>query len=192
MPPVGNDTLRRPPPDLGVPCAFEPFPLAGKSEFRRLASATKSLVNGRVALAACGQKYCIRPKGSLRTPVTYIFSTAGVGYLVSPLQNGHESTSGRAYTMSFQASIQASLLTLVGCPAMAPRRLPTFPQSCSYYFIRSQRFEATVRYSTTAPPSSRVHFGLPSWLYIKRHSAASPWVWMKSRTHVAMCHADFL
>ena len=192
VPPAGSDTLCRPPPDPGVPCAFDRFPLAGNSEFRRLAGATKSLVNGRAALAACGQKYCIVPKGTLRTPTTYILSTAGVGYLVSPLQKGHESTSGKAYTMSFHASSQATLLTLRGCPAMAPRRLPTFPRSCSYFFIRSQRSEATLQYSTTAPPSSRVHFGLPSWLYIRRHSAASPWVWTTSRGHVAMCIANFL
>ena len=192
VPPAGADTLCRPHPDPGVPCAFEPFPLAGNTEFRRLAGATKSLVNGRAALAACRQKYCIGPKGTLRTSITYILSTAGVGYLVSPLQKGHESTSGKAYTMSFQASSQATLLTLRGCPAMAPRRLPTFPRSCSYCFIRSQRTEATVRYSTTAVPSSRVHFGLPYWLYIRRHSATSPWVWTTSRGHVAMCIANFL
>ena len=150
VPPAGADTLCRPPPDPGVPCAFEPFPLAGNTEFRRLAGATKTLVNGRAALAACGQKYCIGPKGTFRTPIAHILSTAGVGYLVSPLQKGHESTSGKAYTMSFQASSHATLLALRGCPAMAPRQLPTFPRSCTCGFIRSQRSEATVRYSTTA------------------------------------------
>ena len=192
VPPAGADTLCRPPPDPGVLCAFDPSPLAGNSEFRRLAGATKSLANGRAALAACGQKYCIVPKGTLRTFSTYILSTVGVGYLVSPLQKSHESTSGKAYTMSFHASSQATLLTLMGCPPMAPRRLPTFPRSCSYFFIRSQRPEATLWYSTTDPPSSRVHFGLPSWLYIRRHSAALPWVWTTSREHVAMCIANFL
>ena len=147
VPPAGADTLCRPPPDPGVPCAFEPFPLAGNSEFRRLAGATKSLVSGRAALAACGQKYCIGPKGTLRTPITYILSTAGVGYLVSPIQKGHESTSGKAYTMSFQASSQGTLLMLRGCPAMAPRRLPTFPRSCSYVL--------------SAPRGLRPPYGIP-------------------------------
>ena len=54
VPPADSDTLYRPPPDPGVPCAFEPFPSAGNSEFRRLANASKSLVNGHATLAACG------------------------------------------------------------------------------------------------------------------------------------------
>ena len=87
-------------------------------------------MNGRAALSAYGQKYCNRPKGCRRTFSTYIFSTEGVGYFVSPLKNGHESTSGKACTMLFQASNQVRLQTLMGCPEMVPRLLPTFPLSC--------------------------------------------------------------
>ena len=115
------------------------MPPAGNSEFRQLQRVTKSLMNGFAAPAACGQKYSNRPKGSLRTFSTYIFSTAALGYLVSPLQNGHESTSGNAYTMLFQASIQATRETMMGCPEMPPRRPTGLPLGCLYRFIRSHR-----------------------------------------------------
>ena len=127
VPPAGNNELRRSNPGLGAPCPIEPVPLACNSEFRRLPGATQSLVNGFAALAACGQKCCNRHKGSFRSFSTYIFSTDGVGYLVAPHHNGHESTSGKAYTMLFQSSLQATGQTLMGCPEMAPRRPPSFP-----------------------------------------------------------------
>ena len=135
MPPAGNDVLCQLAPEPGVPCPVEPLPPAGSSEFRRLPCATKSLVNGCAALGACGQKYCIRPKGCLRTQATYIFSTEGVGYLVSPLQNGHESTSGKAYTILFQASIEVRLQTLMGYSEMAPREPPSDDSLVAAYMV---------------------------------------------------------